>query len=212
MNKNESRDFIHRNKLMAVIRGAKVENALKISNALEKGGVNIFEFTMETPNVLDIIRTVSETSNNNILVGAGTVLDPVTAREVILAGAKFIVSPIVNVDTIKMCNRYGVLSIVGALTPTEILTAYENGADVIKIFPANTFGSKYLKDLKGPMPHVPIIPTGGINLDNVKEYLDASGIAVGLGSSLVNTSKLNSEEDYKALTNTAKRFTELINI
>ncbi|MGG0451786.1 bifunctional 4-hydroxy-2-oxoglutarate aldolase/2-dehydro-3-deoxy-phosphogluconate aldolase [Priestia megaterium] len=203
-------EFIKENKLIAVIRGAREENVIKISNALEKGSVRILEFTTETPNAIEAIRTIAETDNDEILVGAGTVLDAETARLVILAGAKFVVSPIVNVDIIKMCNRYGVLSVIGALTPTEILTAYENGADVVKCFPANSFGPSYLKDLKGPLSHIPIIPTGGINVENVNEYLDASGIAVGLGSSLVNTSKLLEEKDYEKLTERAMNFSKAI--
>ncbi|QCJ45525.1 bifunctional 4-hydroxy-2-oxoglutarate aldolase/2-dehydro-3-deoxy-phosphogluconate aldolase (plasmid) [Bacillus sp. S3] len=110
----------------------------------------------------------------------------------------------------KICNRYGILSVIGVLTPTEILTDYENGADVVNLFPANSFGPGYLKDLKGPLPQIPIISTGVINVENVKEYLEASGIAVGLGSSLVNTSKLVEDKDYEQLTERALSFSKAI--
>lgn len=198
---------IKENGVVAIIRGAKPENILPIAEALYQGGVKTLEITVETPKVLTLIEQVSEKYGSDLIVGAGTVLDPETARAAIMSGAKFIFSPTVNTDTIKMAKRYGVISIPGALTPTEILKAYESGADVIKVFPANVFGPGYLKDVHGPLPHIPLMPTGGINLDNVTDYIKAGGVAAGLGSALVNTKlDMNDESNLEALKNKAAQF------
>src|SRR5699024_5351291 len=137
---------------------------------------------------------------SDTVIGAGTILDSTTARLAILAGADFIVSPIIKKEIIDVCNRYGILSIIGALTPTEILKAYENGADIVKVFPAQQLGVDYLKQISAPLGHIPIIPTGGINLDNVKSFYETSNIAVGVGGSLVNPSKITDKEDYTYIT------------
>jgi 2-dehydro-3-deoxyphosphogluconate aldolase/(4S)-4-hydroxy-2-oxoglutarate aldolase len=200
---------IQNNGVVAIIRGAKPENILSIAKALRDGGVKTLEITVETPNVLTLIKQVSE-ELEDIIVGAGTVLDPETARAAIMAGAKFIFSPTVNIETIRLTKRYGVISIAGALTPTEILTAYENGSDVIKVFPANVFGPKYLKDVHGPLPHIPLMPTGGVDLSNVSEYIKAGGVAVGLGSSLVDTKREINDEYLVELTAKSKDFVTAI--
>jgi 2-dehydro-3-deoxyphosphogluconate aldolase/(4S)-4-hydroxy-2-oxoglutarate aldolase len=199
-------DQIKENGVVAIIRGGKPENVLSIAKALYEGGIKTLEITVETPKVFTLIEKVNEEFGDKLIVGAGTVLDSETARAAIMAGAKFIFSPNVNTDTIKMAKRYGVISIPGALTPTEILTAYENGADVIKVFPANVFGPKYLRDVHGPLPHIPLMPTGGINLTNVQEYVHAGADAVGVGSSLVNTKTEFNEQALQQLTNTASSF------
>lgn len=191
--------------VVAIIRGATLENIIPISKALREGGVKTLEITVETPNVLSVIEKAS-TESDGVIVGAGTVLDPETARAAILSGAKFVFSPTVNTETIRMTKRYGVISISGALTPTEILTAYEHGSDVIKVFPANVFGPTYLKDVHGPLPHIPLMPTGGINLSNTAEYIKAGGVAVGLGSSLVNTKLEMNENTLADLTAKSKAF------
>lgn len=160
-------------KLVAVIRGARPDQIVPIARALNEGGIRTLEITVETPKVCELIDKVKEEFGDDIIVGAGTVLDPETARSVIMAGAEFIFSPTVNIETIKMAKRYGIISIPGALTPTEILTAYEHGADVIKVFPADTLGVGYFKNLKGPLPHIPLMPTGGVNLDNLGSFLKA---------------------------------------
>lgn len=180
---------IKQNGIVAIIRGAKPENILPIAKALRDGGIKTLEITVETPKVLTLIEQVASEMGDEVIVGAGTVLDPETARAAIMAGAKFIFSPTVNVETIKLTKRYGVISIPGALTPTEILTAYEHGADVIKVFPASAFGPRYLKDIHGPLPHIPLMPTGGVDLGNLAEYIRAGAVAVGIGSNLVNTKK-----------------------
>lgn len=201
---------IKENGVVAIIRGAKPENIIPIAEALYDGGVKTLEITVETPKVLTLIEKVSEKFGDDLIVGAGTVLDPETARAAIMAGAKFIFSPTVDEETIKLTKRYGVISIPGALTPTEILKAYESGADVIKVFPANVFGPKYLKDVHGPLPHIPLMPTGGIDLDNIGEYMNYGGVAAGIGSSLVNTKKEMDEAYFEDLTKKASQFVNAV--
>jgi 2-dehydro-3-deoxyphosphogluconate aldolase/(4S)-4-hydroxy-2-oxoglutarate aldolase len=140
------------------------------------------------------------------IIGAGTVLDPETARAAIMSGARFVFSPTINKETIQMTKRYGVISVPGALTPTEILTGYECGADLIKVFPASLVGPSYIKDVHGPMPHIPLMPTGGIDLTNVGSYIKAGAVAVGVGSTLVNTREAVDEDYCKRLTEKAERF------
>lgn len=194
--------------IFAVVRNSTVDNIVPICESLVEGGINCIEITAETPNIAAIIEKAVHEIGDKILIGAGTVLDPETARSVISAGAQFIVSPTLNLETIKVTKRYGVVSIPGAFTPTEILTAYEHGADMIKVFPANVVGASYVKNIHGPMPGIPIVLTGGINLDNLEEYVTSGAVGVGLGSNLVNPSKLNSEEDYKALVEQARRYAD----
>jgi 2-dehydro-3-deoxyphosphogluconate aldolase / (4S)-4-hydroxy-2-oxoglutarate aldolase len=202
---------LKKRKLVAVIRGARPDQIVPIARALKEGGIRTLEITVETPKVCDLIERVKDELGDEIIVGAGTVLDPETARAAIMAGAEFIFSPTVNVETIKMAKRYGVISIPGALTPTEILTAYEHGADIIKVFPADALGVGYFKNVKGPFPHIPLMPTGGVNLDNLASFLKAGAVAAGLGGSLINPAKLNFDEDYAALKETAERFSAIVN-
>ncbi|MGY4688710.1 bifunctional 4-hydroxy-2-oxoglutarate aldolase/2-dehydro-3-deoxy-phosphogluconate aldolase [Salibacterium sp. K-3] len=199
---------IKENGVVAIIRGADPDNIEDMAEALLEGGVRTLEITMETPNVLAAIEKLRKSYGNELITGAGTVLDPETARSAIMAGAQFIFSPTVNPATIQMSKRYGVISIPGAMTPTEILTAYESGADVIKVFPANQFGPSYLKDIKGPLPHIPLMPTGGITTENLKDYMDQGAVAVGVGSALVNTKKPWNNEEKAALTKRAQAFTD----
>lgn len=197
-------------KLVAVIRGASGADVLSIAGALHKGGVHIMEITADTPQVDDLIRKVSQEFGDQMIVGAGTVLDPETARAAIMAGARFIFSPTVNVKTIRLTKRYGVVSIPGALTPTEILTAYEHGADLIKVFPAGSMGPNYIKDIHGPLPHIPLMPTGGVDLSNVRSYFENGAVAAGLGSALVNTKRPINEQTLKEMTEKAQQFVEAI--
>lgn len=197
-------------KLVAVIRGAKAEDVLPIARALHAGGIHIMEITADTPQVDVLIRRVNEEFGDELIVGAGTVLDPETARTSIMAGARFIFSPTVNVETIRMAKRYGVVSIPGALTPTEILTAYEHGADLIKVFPAGAMGPSYIKDIHGPLPHIPLMPTGGVDLSNVRTYFENGAVAAGLGSALVNTKQTINDESLKDMTKKAQQFVEAV--
>ncbi|EWG09616.1 bifunctional 4-hydroxy-2-oxoglutarate aldolase/2-dehydro-3-deoxy-phosphogluconate aldolase [Cytobacillus firmus] len=207
----EAVDFIKAQVIVAVIREATAENIVPIASALYDGGVKILEVTAETPGVMAMIEKVRVELGDKVLVGAGTVLDPETARAAIMAGSQFIVSPSLNTETIKMTKRYGIASIPGALTPTEILTAYENGADMIKVFPANAFGPGYIKNIHGPFPHIPLMVTGGINESNMQEYIGGGALAIGVGGNLVNPKNLNSDEDYLTLTKKALEYTALLN-
>ncbi len=201
---------IKENGIVAVIRGAHPDNIVSIAKALKNGGVKTLEITAETPKVCSLIEQVADELGDDIIVGAGTILDAETARAVILAGAKFIFSPTVNAGTIKMAKRYGVISIPGALTPTEILTAYENGADIVKVFPANVYGPRYIKDIHGPLPQIPLMPTGGVDLDSVGDYIRSGAFAVGIGSSLVNTKKVFNEASLQELELKANQFVEAV--
>lgn len=201
---------IKEHKLVAVIRGAEGDDVLSIARALHAGGVHILEITADTPQVDTLIRRVSTEFGDQMIVGAGTVLDPETARTAIMAGARFIFSPTVNVETIRLTKRYGVVSIPGALTPTEILTAYEHGADLIKVFPAGTVGPSYMKDIHGPLPHIPLMPTGGVDLNNVRQYFENGAVAAGLGSALVNTKHAITLDMLETITRNAQQFVEAI--
>ena len=199
-------DKIKENKIVAVIRNANLDNILPIVKALHKGGVNVVEITAETPKVCSLTERVVDEVGDQMEIGVGTVLDPETARAVLMAGAQFIVTPTLNPDTIKIGNRYGIPTISGALTPTEILTAYETGAEMVKVFPADLFGPNYIKNIHGPLPHIPIMVTGGIHLENFTSYLTQGCAAVGIGSSLVNVKELYTEADYNRLTEKASEF------
>ncbi|MFJ6412225.1 bifunctional 4-hydroxy-2-oxoglutarate aldolase/2-dehydro-3-deoxy-phosphogluconate aldolase [Terribacillus saccharophilus] len=197
---------IKEDKLIAIIRGSEPEDALQIARALYAGGVRAIEITLNSPNALVSIEKVSKELGDKIVVGAGTVLDPESARSALIAGAQFILSPSLNADTIKMTKRYGAISIPGAFTPTEILSAYEEGGDIIKVFPATSLGPDFVKDIHGPLPHIPLLPTGGVDLSNIAEYIQKGAAGVGLGSSLVNSKESVTEEFLIRLTNTAREF------
>lgn len=203
-------EFMKEEVLVAVIREATPQTILPIAEALYEGGVKVLEITAETPKFTRLIEIVREAMDGRVLTGAGTVLDPETARAAIMAGSEFIVSPSFNADTVKMTKRYGLPSIPGALTPTEILTAFELGADMIKVFPANTFGPGYVKSIHGPFPAVPLMVTGGINMDNLTEYLESGALAVGLGGNLVNTKQLHRAGDFQRLTQKAREYTQIV--
>lgn len=197
---------IQHNKIVAVIRKADEQNIVPILEALTAGGITSVEITAETPNVTRIIEKAANDMGDRVHIGAGTVLDPETARNVLLAGARFIVSPTLNIETLKLTNRYNVLHIPGVLTPTEMLTAYEHGAQMVKIFPADTFGPNYVKNILGPLPFVKAMVTGGITIDNMNDYIKNGCAAVGIGSNLVNPTVLKTEADYQTLTKTAKEY------
>jgi 2-dehydro-3-deoxyphosphogluconate aldolase / (4S)-4-hydroxy-2-oxoglutarate aldolase len=172
--------------LVPVLRAESEEQALALASAIAAGGVTVLEVTMTVPGAIRVMRRLAE-ERPDILIGAGTVLDPETARMCILEGAQFVVSPALNVKTIEMCHRYGVAVLPGALTPTEIVTAWQAGADVVKIFPASALGgAKYLKSVKAPLPQVEMIPTGGVSQATAAEFLEAGAFALGVGADLVN--------------------------
>ncbi|RDZ34055.1 MULTISPECIES: bifunctional 4-hydroxy-2-oxoglutarate aldolase/2-dehydro-3-deoxy-phosphogluconate aldolase [unclassified Haloferax] len=174
--------------IVAIIRGTDPETAIETVDALRRGGVSTVEITANTESVLNMIRDVSESfAADEVTIGAGTVLDAETARATTLAGAEFIVTPSFDEGVVETANRYGVPSLVGIATPTEAVNAFEAGADMVKVFPADTLGPRFISALGGPLGHIPTVPTGGVGLDNVDEFFDAGATAVGVGSSIVDT-------------------------
>ncbi len=172
-------------RIVAVVRSTHVGQLTDVAEALMAGGVEVIEITFTVPRAHRVLEQMADRLGDKILLGAGTVLDPETARTALLAGAKFIVSPTLNLDVIRLCQRYDKLVLPGALTPTEVLTAWEHGADIVKIFPSDVTGPPYLKALHGPLPQVRLMPTGGVNLLTAADFLRAGACALGIGGSLV---------------------------
>ncbi|MGA2351849.1 MAG: bifunctional 2-keto-4-hydroxyglutarate aldolase/2-keto-3-deoxy-6-phosphogluconate aldolase [Terracidiphilus sp.] len=196
--------------LLPVLRANSVEEALALAQAIEAGGVTALEVTMTVPAAIEVIHKLVRQTGGRILIGAGTVLDPETARACMLAGASFIVSPSLNVKTIEICRRYSVPVMPGALTPTEVLTAWEAGADVVKVFPCSALGgAKYLKALKAPLPQIELIPTGGVSLATAAEFLAAGAFALGVGGDLVNQ-KAIADGKPEIITQTAREYMAII--
>ncbi len=195
--------------LVPVLRAESVDQAIALATAIADAGVTTLEVTMTVPGALQVIRRLAE-DRPDILIGAGTVLDPETARLCILEGAQYVVSPALNVKTIELCHRYSVAVLPGALTPTEILTAWEAGADVVKVFPASALGgAKYLAALKGPLPQIELIPTGGVTLGNAHEFLAAGAFALGVGSDLVDAKALANGHP-EIVTENARRYLGIV--
>ena len=176
--------------LVAIIRAPSGDRLLEVAEALHAGGIDVIEVTFTVPGILDVIKLLKEKIGDRVLLGAGTVLDPESARAAILAGAEYIVTPTVNTDVIKLCQRYGKVVMTGAFTPTEILTAWEAGADIVKVFPADVGGPSYLKAVHGPLPQIRLLPTGGVDLNTLPDFVKAGACAVGLGSALVEKEAL----------------------
>jgi len=196
--------------IVAVIRAQSSEQLVDVSYALLEGGVKAMEVTMTTPNALEVIHEVSQRmKNEEAVIGVGTVLDPETARAAILAGAEFSVSPTLNRAVIEVCRRYTVVSIPGAFSPTEILAAWEAGADIVKVFPATSLGPNYFKDILGPFPQVRLSPTGGVSLETVADFIKAGACCVAVGGNLVSKKALG-EKNWKTITETAKEFIKRI--
>lgn len=194
--------------LVAVVRAESEEQAYKITDACIAGGVAAIEITYTVPGATEIIKELSKKYNSGeIIIGAGTVMDSETARTAILAGAQYIVSPYLNVDVVKTCNRYQIACMPGAMTIKEVVEAMEAGADIVKIFPGEVFGPKIIKAIKGPIPYAPLMPTGGVSLDNAAEWIKAGACALGVGGSLTEGAKTG---DYAKITETAKKFIEAI--
>jgi 2-dehydro-3-deoxyphosphogluconate aldolase/(4S)-4-hydroxy-2-oxoglutarate aldolase len=210
MDKKQILQQINRVGLVPVLRAPSAEAAIAAAAAIEAGGVPVLEVTMTVPGAIEVIAAVVKSSQGRVLVGAGTVLDPETARACILAGAQFIVSPALNVKTIELCQRYSVPIIPGALTPTEIVTAWEAGADVVKVFPCSAVGgAKYLAALRGPLPQIDLIPTGGVSLSTAAEFLSAGAFALGVGSDLVDISALKNGKP-EAITENARKYIAVV--
>ena len=171
--------------VIAILRGVARDDTVAVADAVGDAGVTALEVTADTPNAMSAIEAIADRADD-ASVGAGTVLDAETARAAQLAGAEFLVTPTVNRDVIRTANRYGTPIAVGAYTPTEALTAFEAGADVVKVFPAKTGGPDHVAALGGPLPQIPLVPTGGVTADNAGAYVDAGAVAVGVGSAIVD--------------------------
>lgn len=194
--------------IVAVVRATSLEQAAKITDACIAGGVAAIELTFTVPHADKLIEAMREKyTNGEIIIGAGTVLDAATARIAILAGAQYIVSPYFDPETVRCCNRYGVPSMPGIYTATEAVQAMECGADVLKVFPGDIATPAFIKDIHGPLPNAVMMPSGGVNVDNVKDWIKAGAVAVGAGSSLIAGAKTG---DYEKITETGKLFVQRI--
>jgi 2-dehydro-3-deoxyphosphogluconate aldolase/(4S)-4-hydroxy-2-oxoglutarate aldolase len=195
--------------IVAVIRAESGDLLVDVAEALLAGGVEVMEVTFTVPKAVQVLERVRDKLGSRVLMGAGTVLDPETCRAALLAGAEFIVSPAVNVQVIEMCKRYSKPVMPGAFTPTEVVTAWQAGADIVKIFPSEITGPKYLKALHGPLPHVRLMPTGGVNLETATEFLKSGACALGVGSSLVDP-KLVAAGDLKKIESLARQYQQIV--
>ena len=195
--------------LVPVLRAESVDKAIALATAVAAGGVKVLEVTMTVPGAMQVIRHLAE-QRPDILIGAGTVLDPETARACILEGAQFVVSPALNLRTIEICHRYSIAVLPGALTPTEVLTAWEAGADVVKVFPAGALGgASYLASLKGPFPQIKMIPTGGVSLATAASFLHAGAFALGVGSDLVDPKAMAAGQS-NVVTENARKYLAIV--
>lgn len=202
----EQLEFLTTEGIIGIIRVIDSRNLIKVVQAMKEGGLKVIEVSMTTPHALDVIKEASEVFKDKILLGVGTILDPETARVAILSGAEFIVCPTLNRDVIRLCNRYGKIVAAGALTFTEILTAWEEGADLVKVTPAAAVGGpSYIKAVKAPLPHVALIPAGGVNLDNAADYFKAGATAIAV-SSPFQINKVLANGKFEYLTETARKF------
>ncbi|MBI3006096.1 MAG: bifunctional 4-hydroxy-2-oxoglutarate aldolase/2-dehydro-3-deoxy-phosphogluconate aldolase [Ignavibacteriales bacterium] len=204
MNQESVLDQILSTGVVAVIRMKDPRRLLKVVEAIRAGGVKSIEITMTVPNAAAIIQDLAKNAPPDVLVGAGTVTDASKAREVIKAGATFVVSPTTDFEVIRICKEKNVVTIPGCFTPTEILAAWKAGADIVKVFPATSLSPKYFKDISGPFPDIRLMPTGGVTIDNVGEWIKAGAVAVGIGGDLLDKEAIE-EERYEALTERATR-------
>jgi 2-dehydro-3-deoxyphosphogluconate aldolase / (4S)-4-hydroxy-2-oxoglutarate aldolase len=206
MNQSDVVGQIKKTGIVPIIRTADTETAVRSVEAVYEGGLRCAEITMTVTGALRALEEIARRFGNKILLGAGTVLDPETARICILSGAEFLVTPSLNVRTIELAHRYSKAIFPGALTPTEILTAWEAGADGIKVFPCSAMGgAKYIRALRGPFPHIEFVPTGGVNLETIGEFLSAGCCAVGVGGELVDAKSI-AAGDYAVITERARQF------
>jgi 2-dehydro-3-deoxyphosphogluconate aldolase/(4S)-4-hydroxy-2-oxoglutarate aldolase len=195
--------------IVAVIRAESPDLLVDVAEALLAGGVEVMEVTFTVPRAMQVLEKVADKLGSRILLGAGTVLDTETARLALLAGAEFIVSPAVNLDVIELCRRYSKLVMPGALTPTEVVTAWQAGADIVKIFPSDLTGPKYIKALHAPLPQIRMMPTGGVNLDTAEAFLKAGACALGIGGSLVEPAAV-AAGDLKRIESLARQYVEIV--
>jgi 2-dehydro-3-deoxyphosphogluconate aldolase/(4S)-4-hydroxy-2-oxoglutarate aldolase len=210
MSKTETLQRIESLGLVPVVRASSGDEAMQAIDAIREGGVNVLEITMTVPGAIDVIAQVSKRYGDEVVVGAGTVLDPETALRCIDAGAIFVVSPALNLDTIEACIEAGVPVMPGALSPTEVLTAWNAGADMVKIFPAGAVGGpSYLKNLKGPLPQIKMIPTGGVSLSTAADFIKAGAAALGVGTDLVDVKAIRAG-NAQVVTERAREFVKIV--
>lgn len=195
--------------IVAVVRAPKPDGLVETLQALADGGVTVAEVTFTVPFADEVIREAKKKLGGQILLGAGTVLDTETARAAFLAGAEFIVSPTVNVEVIRLCRRYDKLVMPGAFTPTEILAAWEAGADIVKVFPADVLGPTFFRAMRGPLPQVKLMPTGGVDLSTAADFLKAGAVCLGVGSQLVDP-QLIAQQQYHEITHRAAEFVHIV--
>jgi len=210
MNKSDVIGRIIETGLIPVVRAESSDIAMRAIDAIKEGGISVLEITMTVPGAIRVIEEVARRFGEDVIVGAGTVLDAETARACILAGAKFIVSPALDLETISCCRRYSIPVMPGAMTPSEVLTAWKAGADFVKVFPANAVGgASYIKALKAPLPQIELVPTGGVSLKTAADFIKAGAAALGVGTDLVDTAALRKGED-KSISARAKQFIEIV--
>jgi len=209
----EKREILNRmieEGLIPVIRVASAQEAVDVADAIKEGGVSFIEITMSVPGAIDVIKELAQKFKDEIIMGAGTVLDPETGRAALLAGVQFIVSPTLNLDLIHLAHRYSAVVIPGAATPTEILAAWNEGADMVKVFPAAQLGGpEYLKAIRGPLPQILLVPTGGVNLQNAGAFIKAGAAALGVGGELVDK-KAVKEKKFNIITENTRAFLKAI--
>jgi 2-dehydro-3-deoxyphosphogluconate aldolase/(4S)-4-hydroxy-2-oxoglutarate aldolase len=195
--------------LVAIIRHTEARGLIEVMRAIAAGGIRVAEVTFTVPDAVEVLKEAKKSLKDDVLLGAGTVLDPETCRAALLAGAEFIVSPTVNREVIAMCRRYNKVVMPGAFTPTEILTAWEAGADIVKVFPSEVLGPAFFRAVLRPLPQVRLMPTGGVELKSVADYVKAGACCLGIGSPLVDP-KWVASQDYSALTQRAKEFVDAL--
>jgi len=210
MNKTEVIKQIKDIGLIPVVRATSADEAMRAIDAIREGGVSVLEITMTVPGAVGVIEQLTKKYGSDVLVGAGTVLDAETARACMLSGAQFIVSPALNMETIECCRRYGVAVMPGALTPTEVVQAWTAGADLVKVFPAGALGgASYLKALKAPLPHIELVPTGGVSLKTAADFIKAGASALGVGADLVDLKAIR-DGQASVITERAKQFVQIV--
>jgi len=209
MGKRVDLERIEKAGVIAIIRAESPDRVVQTARALRAGGIEAIEVTVTTPGALDLIHEISTQLAEDTLVGAGSVLDTETGRAAMLAGAEFIVSPTLNTQLIEICRRYNKIVIPGAFTPTEILTAWETGADAVKVFPARVLGPRFLRNVLAPLPQVRLVPTGGVSLENAADFIRAGASFLGVGGSLVNKQAV-ADGNWDKLTETARSFVQTV--
>lgn len=210
MDKKSVRERIIEIGVVPVVRASSKREALMAAEAVAKGGIPVVEITMTVPGAVDVIRELAKSNSAGVLIGAGTVLDAEAAARCRDAGAEFLVSPALNLDTIEFAVKHEMFIMAGALTPTEIVKAWKSGSDFVKVFPCGQVGgAKYIKALKGPLPQIPLVPTGGVNLNTAAEFLEAGAEALGVGSELVNSDALKAGK-LDIIVENARKFVEIV--